>query len=65
MTNCNCQDWQKISKEHPQLFKRDQIYGHVITWIELTKEKNFHKTNHYGIAIAYCPFCGGSLANET
>jgi hypothetical protein len=64
MVKCDCQDWQKVSSEHKDLIQQDPEYGWFITWIEISKENNFHKTSRYGIAIQYCPFCGKKI-NET
>jgi len=64
MSKCSCQDWNKIVSDHKNLFQIRETYGWIISWIEISKEKNHHKVNKYGVAIQYCPFCGKKLRDE-
>ena len=56
-----CEDFKKILIDHKNLFQDTDEYGIILSWIELSKEKSFHKINNYGIKINYCPFCGSKV----
>ena len=58
---CVCRDWINIKENNPSIFKWDNVYGWLITWIELTDEKNHTKIHNYGVSIKYCPMCGKTL----
>lgn len=62
MTNfCDCPDWKDISIKNPDLFRWDNDYGWVLSWIELDKRKNHSNIHRYGLSIHYCPLCGKEL----
>jgi len=61
---CECDDWKDISHHHPSIFKRDDKYGWVISWTDLSIVKGRTVRSDYGIKIKYCPLCGRRLAQE-
>ena len=62
---CTCEDWKGVLEKHPNLFQKHDVYGIIISWLEISKEKHYHKTNNYGIQINNCPFCGQELENAS
>jgi len=58
---CTCSSWDRIKKDNPKTFFWDDVYGWLIVWIELTKERNHKKIHNYGLSIKYCPLCGKKL----
>ena len=58
---CDCEDWECIKKNHNELFIKDDSYGWVLSWIEVTKEKGFSRMHKYGMKINFCPMCGKKL----
>lgn len=56
-----CEDLKKVLIDHKNLFQDDENYGMMLSWMELSKEKSFHKIYNYGIKINYCPFCGSKV----
>lgn len=58
---CVCKDWHSLKDSSPNVFKWDLAYGWLITWIELTDEKDHTQIHNYGISINYCPMCGKKL----
>lgn len=59
---CTCEDWEEISRHHPSIFKRDDKYGWVIAWTDLSIVKGRTVKSDYGIKIKYCPLCGKELS---
>ena len=59
--SCNCNDWEKASIDHGNLFQKHPSYGNILTWVEINKEGAYHKTHNYGMKIIFCPFCGHKL----
>ena len=58
---CNCQDWKDLKESSPSIFVKDDEYGWVISWIELTDDVAYKQIHRYGISIKYCPLCGEKL----
>jgi len=58
---CKCDDWKNAVEDYTNLFIKTEDYGFILSWIELSVEKNHHQINKYGIKIKYCPFCGNIL----
>jgi len=58
---CVCHDWTNIKDSNPSIFKWDDTYGWLITWIELTDEKDHTQIHNYGVSIKHCPMCGLGL----
>jgi len=61
---CNCDDWDKLSKTNPSVFVHDEVYGWVISWLDLSTCNNRIVKSRYGIKIIFCPFCGKKLKSE-
>jgi len=61
---CTCDDWREISQHHPSIFKWDEDYGWLISWIDLGISKGRVVRSDYGIKIKFCPFCGRELNRE-
>ena len=57
---CDCPDFKNIVKNH-SVFKQDEVYGWLISWLNLTEEKGYTQVHKYGIGISFCPFCGNVL----
>jgi len=64
MDFCTCEDWKRIRASSPDVFKKDEKYGWLLNWIELTKEVGHTKVHRYGIKIKYCPMCGKRLNED-
>ena len=58
---CSCPDWADISSKNPDLFRWDDDYGWVLSWIEVDKRTTYSKIHRYGLSINYCPLCGNAL----
>jgi hypothetical protein len=61
---CECIAWQELKETNPSIFKWDNEYGWVITWIELTTERGYKQIHNYGISIKHCPLCGKKLKGQ-
>jgi hypothetical protein len=64
MEFCDCEDAQMLDRNNRELFKIQDPYGWVLSWIELTQEKGYTQVHRYGIKINYCPMCGKKIPNE-
>lgn len=61
INKCVCKD-MKLILDNYDVIKKEDDYGWVLRWIEISRERNNNKRiNNYGIKINYCPLCGGSL----
>lgn len=58
---CSCRNWKEAVNNYPELLIKIPEYNWVISWIEVSKNTNFHQIDKYGIKIKYCPFCGNKL----
>lgn len=58
---CNCEGFTKLLEQNRKLFVKDDTYGVVISWIELTEEKGYTQVHKYGIPVSFCPMCGKLL----
>ena len=61
---CDCDEWLNLKNSYPDLFIRDETYGWIIKWIELTKDKGYTKIHRYGLKIHFCPMCGKKLLDN-
>lgn len=59
-----CNDLKNMRENHPELFKLDDSYGQLISWIVLTEEEGYTRIHNYAIPISYCPFCGKILGED-
>lgn len=60
MSGCTCEDFEYL-KQNSDMFQPDSEYGWILQWIELTQEDGYQQVHRYGLAVAYCPFCGEKL----
>lgn len=55
---CNCKDAVALYKRDEIMFVKDEVYGWVLSWIELTDEGGYTHVHRYGIPMRFCPMCG-------
>lgn len=60
---CDCEEWKNLKDSYPDLFVKNEAYGWVIQWLELTKDKGATKIHRYGLKILFCPMCGKKLVD--
>lgn len=61
---CDCKDYKTLKQTNKDLFKWNPPYGWVLSWVELTTEKGYTQVHKYGIAVRFCPMCGGKVKNN-
>jgi len=61
MTFCDCEDAQMLDRNNRELFKTQDPYGWILSWIELTQEQGYTQVHRYGVKIKFCPMCGKKL----